>query len=653
MKFATKHKWLVFVLLIWAVIFSVPVLRYQLKVMATGSPWIQFTIFKNHYGDVFSNVKNPALPIEVWKIENNNQSFAFTNQVSALPQMDRLIAQNPNLPWLIALRLQMAAGAFQGNRQGGEWSEANRDDDIKKGLPPVEKNKNRVNFIPQQLQETVALCRRGEKLEPQNAYFNWMEFYFLMLDWQDAKARKALSEAASKSYWNNHQEDFNSLYVKAASDVLGRPLNPYEKISFDSLNVNFETNERTREMGRILGWEGVKLKRAGKYNEALQLWADSYHSMTLAAQGATNIMSFLMDYGMLAMAADGATYPSRETIKKGEDKKTDEEQRFKNFMAYANKYHRPDLARQFERDWQANHQLFKKTKTYVQGNEDYFSLIITLMQVGAILLALGVIFTLSILGTLSGWMLLECYRNFSRRERTFEDGSISADLWCRCKGIIACSGLPSFLLGMLFLVFFLFIIIVPLSWQYDFFSGWTTANFYPISSDIHLSDQILNIFSNLSDSGFFPVLWRLLIFLTPLTCGLFFVLSHSRENSTTTNSFWRALGRKIYLALLFLAWGLPLLTTEYNLPQIVLAAICIIFLLVSFFWMWRASRKNQRFALSLFQSSLTGWACTTSILIIALMIGQIVLNKRIQPYANNQLHGEMYLLHQVKDAPPA
>jgi hypothetical protein len=228
-----KYKWLLSTLFVWAIILCVPALRYHLHVATAGSPWIQSTILPAHYGDnySFSKLKNPPLPIRVRQLQSNHQNIVFTTTKDALAPLDKLIRENPGLPWLVAVRLQVALGSYSGNRQGGEFSDARTYEEIQKGKPSIEKNNNKVNFTPQEMRDTLALCRQGEKLEPQNAYFTWMRFYFLMLNWQDKDAMKALSEAASKSYWNNHSAEYQQLYANAAKDVLGRQLTSYEKMS--------------------------------------------------------------------------------------------------------------------------------------------------------------------------------------------------------------------------------------------------------------------------------------------------------------------------------------------------------------------------------------------------------------------------------------
>lgn len=232
MKFISKYKWLFFTLCTWLIIFCVPALRYHLQVAAKGSPWIQSTILPVRYREdySFSKLKNPPLPIKVRELQGNNQGISFATTTNALLPLDKMIRKNPDLPWLIAVRLRSTTGAFRSNRQGGEFSDSRSYAEIQKGKPSIEKNDDTVNFTAQEMRKTLALCRQGEKLEPQNAYFTWMRMYFLMQNWQDDEAMKALQEAAAKSYWNNHLAEYRRFYANAAEDVLARPLTSFEKV---------------------------------------------------------------------------------------------------------------------------------------------------------------------------------------------------------------------------------------------------------------------------------------------------------------------------------------------------------------------------------------------------------------------------------------
>jgi hypothetical protein len=343
---------------------------------------------------------------------------------------------------------------------------------------------------------------------------------------------------------------------------------------------------------------------------------------------------------MASMTAADPTYPNWKT--KGH-KRLSEEQHIQGFIAYANKYHRPDLARQIEKNWKANHGLYIKLKSYFKEH-DYSYPSLTLAEIGAIFLQGVVLIILSIAGALLGWLLLSAFRFFRRNKSTFTVNS-----WNQCKGIFACSGIPSTLLGILFLTPLVYLLNSLAYFERS--SDWKLPSVFFNSSGDNYFRNIVDYLGNVSGLSFYPSHWRLILFVTPLICGAAFALFHCR-NKMTQQTFRKKFGGNIYLALLFLAWGIIALTTEYDYLQIVITVICGLFLLISLLRMWWLTKENSSLTLSIFRSNLSGWICTGSVLVLILLISQSIINNKLQPWANNQIRGEMHLFHHVQDSPP-
>lgn len=395
-----------------------------------------------------------------------------------------------------------------------------------------------------------------------------------------------------------------------------------------------------REMGRILGWQGVKLKRAGKNEAAITLWTNFYHAMTLATQGDSISIDYLVDHAIASIATAGSNYPNPK------GKKLSEEQRIQGFIADANKYHRPDLAQQIEKDWKANHALFTKLRTDFKEN-NYFKSSLTLAETGVFFLQGTVWIILSIAGALLGWILLNAWCFQQRNKSTFAETLI--DDWNQYKGIFACSGFPSFLLGMLFLAAIVSLInlLIPANINW----GWGISHIFQMPGRDTFISGIIESLSYTTNLNSYPFYWRLLIFFTPLICGALFAFFYSRGEKRKS-TLRQKVSENIYLALLFSAWGIIALTSEYHWLQIALAVICGIFLLASFLRMWRLTKGNHILTFSTFRFNLGGWICTGSILTLILLISQSVMNRKLQPWANNQIRGEMHLLHNVQDSAP-
>ena len=113
MKSTFKNKWFLFVLFIWAVIVAVPAFRLPLKAILQGSPWLRFSVMPTHYADSQFGSKSPELPLRVNSIKGGFDAFEWPKNFETLDKLDQLIDENPDLPWLIALRLQITTTIFQ------------------------------------------------------------------------------------------------------------------------------------------------------------------------------------------------------------------------------------------------------------------------------------------------------------------------------------------------------------------------------------------------------------------------------------------------------------------------------------------------------------------------------------------------------------
>ena len=689
-----KNKWLLLTLLIWAIIFSIPPLRACVKAMVNGSPWIHFTVLPRNWDSRFGP-NSPELPIRVHAIKGGVDTFEWPSNFQALDKFDALLQKNPNLPWLIALRLQVTTIVFKTNRVGGELSDGRLPEHLKAGIPSPETNGEKANFTPEQMQCTLALCRLGEKLEPQNAFFSFMRACFLLMNWQDQKAWQAMDEAAHKTYWNDHYTEFINLYTHVTGKVVNRPLLPMEALNIPAVSENpFPQSGELREMARIINWEGIKLKRADKNAQALQIWNNFHHTMFLAAQGDADAVDFVIDYAMMSIAQSGATYPDRNGLiarlkekpkntaspfsKQGriENEKL-REKALNGFIAYAQKYHRPDLAKQISDDAQQAHRLFQQSEKYNDANFNVFypsgklhvQLQFHRLYLTGSFFFISVALLLSLFGSLFIWLILSCCHFFFRRKSTFTSRIVPPSCKENILGAEVCSGLwPLFCITVLIYLF-------------ESITQNTASTLLPFTIHFslhHLIDTFLNIGGLLNNAGTTLQIWRSFILILPLlACGLYVLQKRVEWQAKTDGKkvwsgwallrqfftrrwdvkFIRALlgwlGKKIYVLLLFAGWiALANLTQESSLPVFLLAIAIIFVLITTIVLMLHASRRAPlEYSLQLFQRSVAGWICASSVLVLLLLISQSMINSKLQPWANNQIHGEMHLFHQVQDSP--
>jgi len=695
-----KNKWLLFTLLIWAIIFSIPSLRVCVKAMVKDSPWIHFAVFPSNWDSRFGP-NSPELPLRAHAIKGSADTFEWPRNFQVLDKFDALLQKNPHLPWLIALRLQVTSIVFKTNRVGGELSDNRLPEHLKAGIPSPETNGEKSNFTPEQMQHTLALCRLGEKMEPQNAFFSFMRACFLLMNWQDQKAWQAMDEAAHKTYWNDHYTEFLNLYTHATGKMVNRPLLPTEALNIPATSENpFPQSGELREMARIINWEGIKFKRAGKNAQALQIWSNFHHTMFLATQGDADLMSFLVASAMMSIASFNATRPGRNELiaclkekpkdtaspfsKQGRiDNEKLREKALNGFIAYAQKYHRPDLAKQISADEQQAHRLFQQSEEYTDANFSVFSPSIRLqfrrLYVTTNLFFISVALLLSLFGSLFLWLILSCCHFFLRRKSTFTSQIVPPSFKEIILGMEVSSGLWPLFCIVVLIYLFESITQNTISTLSGLGNGWLMLPFTLHFSLHHLIDTFLNIGGLLNNAGTTLQIWRSFILILPLLACVLYVLQKRVEWQTKMDGkkvgsgwallrrfftrrwdakFIRALlgwlGRKIYVLLLFAGWiALANLTQESSLPVFLLAIAILIVSITTIALMLRASRRTPlEYSLQLFQRSVAGWICAGSVLVLLLLISQSMINNKLQPWANNQIHGEMHLFHQVQDSPP-
>jgi len=100
MKHIIKYKWLALVVLIWGSVLCVPSFRGILHVWCEGSTWVQFSVLPDNFWDAQFDNNKTELPLVV---DHLFQGFSPLQEKIELNELDQLIKENPNLPWLAAL----------------------------------------------------------------------------------------------------------------------------------------------------------------------------------------------------------------------------------------------------------------------------------------------------------------------------------------------------------------------------------------------------------------------------------------------------------------------------------------------------------------------------------------------------------------------
>src|SRR5690606_13038368 len=107
-------------------------------------------------------------------------------------------------------------------RVAGELDDYSEIDERRKGYVSPERAKKKTNFTSADFQQALAICRQGRKIDPDNAYFDWMECFFLMHQWRDKEALAALETATAKQHFEEYGLETVRQGIQAWAVALGR-----------------------------------------------------------------------------------------------------------------------------------------------------------------------------------------------------------------------------------------------------------------------------------------------------------------------------------------------------------------------------------------------------------------------------------------------
>jgi hypothetical protein len=396
-----SKRWLV-ILMVWIAIVAIPPLRHLAQSQLRNTIWPLTALAgsdseQGSYADLVAEYPHDA---RVWAMAADESPFApqysddadepmaieLTKTARLFPgqqekeqhtekrrRLDLVIEKFPNEAWLIAKRLKYSWGYMYGDRIGGELSDSNlaanqaagkpsperRSDDFV-APPPApgstnasQRTKQYPNYTPQELQRVLALCKRGQQLEPNNAYYDWTESYFLALAWRDREAWRALDAAAKKTRWDDHQLDDVRARIAASELLAHRPLLWEEKFVMLYAWL-FPQYARYREYARIVSWQSIKAQRRGDHAQALRLIGDLAKVTAKMRDNSKFLIERLVAVAMETIAVSGATYDARKgTVPSAWRRGTPKQQtqaRFNSFNAYALAHGRRDLAQWLARD---------------------------------------------------------------------------------------------------------------------------------------------------------------------------------------------------------------------------------------------------------------------------------------------------------------
>jgi hypothetical protein len=351
-----KRRWpLALCLFCWLIILLAPPLRRMFSIQMMGGGLYSGWPYGPFKSGLFWRDKELHAPPNV-KASNDVRWLAIVADESKLKfgtAFDPLIQAHPRETWLIAKRLLKTIDQIRFDRVGGELSDINLAANRAAGIPSPERSKEKPNFTRQDLEKALSLSRRGRRLEPDNAFWDWAEAFLRLADWQDDRAWHILARGSHKSRFDMHQGEWLQSLFAAHSYQLRRPLLFEEKNELSAENI-FGYFARFREMARIISWQGIKAERRGDHQKALQIDSDFARLMEKGAHHSHLYISNLVLHALfdLALKGDGAR-PGNTEVSNSPFQKLEFEKnaliRARHFSDYAKAHGRLDLANEMTR----------------------------------------------------------------------------------------------------------------------------------------------------------------------------------------------------------------------------------------------------------------------------------------------------------------
>jgi hypothetical protein len=306
-----------------------------------GSPWQQQSTLPAPSGDIWAELaqRYPNDPLFVINAHSSvaHSSIGAGNDKDTKKQekeIDSLIEKFPAQPRLYAHRLLQTLRWLKDDRRAGDFDNPNYP------APPPPIN-DKANFTEQELNLAIARARKGAKLDPQNAFFDWVLFQLLYAGHRDSEAIAALLNSTQKPVYNYYA--FQSDKDLALLEHL-RPLQLEEKLAvqFRIYYQNYP-NSIFRNAAYAAAWQAVLAERSGEHARALRIYAAIWHVGRAMQNNAYSITESLGANSIQRVARNAWTYHTF-----GARSRRTEAQFLQGFQQYATKHGRGDLAAQAE-----------------------------------------------------------------------------------------------------------------------------------------------------------------------------------------------------------------------------------------------------------------------------------------------------------------
>lgn len=551
-------------------------------------------------------------------------------------RVELLRQRYPGDAFLVAAQLQVMRKGLLIERVGGELSDA-RSPEERRGQVSPERLKEKTNFSPADFGKALELCALGQRLAPDNGYFDWLKCYFLLYSWRDAQAFKALEAVARKKEFNDYTTRERELNLEAQSLALGRRLLHEEKVLTTAFIGTFN-GAYQRGMARILSWESIKARRRGDHAQAMQMMATQARAYRKMREKSHDLIQALVYSAMESMAWHATTNNVQEP---DGTKEQGDAWRRKNLQEYVTLHGRPELAREAARDEAARKRFSVLALSLVKEGkisgiaQSTYALSAWLWALSVVLL---ILLALPVLGALLLFVLKHSrqIKTWCRWEESQANEAPSARaVW---RGMFAVTGLPA-----LTLAFFGLAAGVSLAILWEFGPSRFNEQWLQLlaAKGLHLLDDEGRFSISVSDwwnwglqLPIFETPWRVVLLWTPVVFGMLFAAGRATdwqqgENGTVKRSLTArvaglALGMGVSLCWFTLTLDIwPEEQAWWRGVALVGALLCATLILYDKYLLWRGlphKRAAVRYGLRLLQRSLFTWLVVGSALYFAALV---------------------------------
>jgi hypothetical protein len=342
--FDMKRFWpLAVILLCWLTVFLVPATRYGArtawKLYGSPPPDVSDRVAVSPFKDL-----SPAVAVAVRQFPNEKVVRVVAAMDSALRHnLDVALKMYPRDTLLIRLMVDFEAKNLPSGRPYGPLSNPKYPAAAPKVVPLTSAQLSKWH-------EIIELARRGQKLEPQNTYFDWVLIHALLATNQDDEVRQVLTIASKKSDFDNHNRD-QLLYRVAFREMTeGVPLSPSIMMRGEGA-LSSESGARTRDAARAIMDMVISDRDAGEHNRAVDVASDLLKLSRVLRLNSYYLNDCFVGLACERVALYGAAAPAATRVPGLGGASSLFRSHPRSIYRYAKASGRPDVLTFFDREW--------------------------------------------------------------------------------------------------------------------------------------------------------------------------------------------------------------------------------------------------------------------------------------------------------------